>query len=110
MTSRIIETYLSAYEILCVDPKTADDQVIRRAYLSLIRDCHPDNNPEQFQLIRAAYEQLKTGEQRTAYALFEVPYTGLPTLINALIKPGSPRLPTRSLLEAVLREGMQVDG
>lgn len=44
------------WEVLGVDPDTADRDSIRRAYVSLIKRHRPDRQPERFQEIRGAYE------------------------------------------------------
>lgn len=59
-----------AYEILGV-PDDADDGVIRKRYLELIKQFTPEQHPEKFASIRTAYEQLKDLETRLAHRLFE---------------------------------------
>lgn len=40
-----------------IEPR-AEEATIRRAYLKLVRRFKPDTHPQQFQLIRQAYETL----------------------------------------------------
>lgn len=49
---------LDSYQILGVEPG-ADEDTIKRAYLKLVRQYSPEEDPEMFQKIRTAYEQLK---------------------------------------------------
>jgi ferredoxin len=53
----------SPYEVLGVDPD-ADEAAIRRAYRERAKDAHPDQggSRREFQLVRAAYEELQSGE------------------------------------------------
>lgn len=53
----------SPFEVLGVDPG-ADDEAIRRAYRDRAKDAHPDQggSRREFQLVRAAYEELQSGE------------------------------------------------
>lgn len=45
----------SCWEILGIEP-TRDKQNIKRAYARLSRNCHPEDNPEEFRQIHEAYE------------------------------------------------------
>ena len=57
------------YAVLGLD-KMADQAEIKRAYFSLIRQHPPESEPENFKLIRAAYEELKTAERRAETDIF----------------------------------------
>ncbi|RLC60870.1 MAG: hypothetical protein DRI48_11400 [Chloroflexi bacterium] len=54
----------------------ASPREIKRAYFDLVRQYSPEEQPEVFKLIRAAYEKLRTGEVRaeTDLFLFQPPY------------------------------------
>ena len=58
------------YTILGV-PADADDATIRRRYLELTREFPPEQHPEKFAAMRAAYEQVRTPDARARYRLFE---------------------------------------
>jgi curved DNA-binding protein CbpA len=58
------------YEILGV-ADDADDGVIRKRYLELVRQFPPEQHPQKFAAIRAAYEQMKDLDTRLAHRLFE---------------------------------------
>ena len=45
-------------------PADADDAAIRGRYLELIREFSPENAPERFAAIRAAFEKIQTVESR----------------------------------------------
>lgn len=53
----------SPYEILLLDPD-ADEVEIERAYRRRVKETHPDQggSAREFQLVRAAYEALTTGD------------------------------------------------
>lgn len=67
------------YVVLGVARK-ADEGEIKRAYFRLVREYSPEREPEKFQEIRAAYEQLRTPEARARTDLFllQPPAEGLP--------------------------------
>src|SRR5262249_37693393 len=60
------------YEVLGV-PRNATDEAIRMAFRRSVKACHPDHNvgdaaaEEQLRQIIAAYEMLKTPDQRAVY-------------------------------------------
>lgn len=72
------------YTILGVS-RQASEVEIKRAYFQLVREYPPEHEPEKFQEIRAAYEQLKTPERRAQTDLFllqpppEIPNRRQPT-------------------------------
>ena len=48
----------------------AGHEEIRRAYFRLVREHPPETDQEAFKVIRAAYEQLRSGEQRAKTDLY----------------------------------------
>jgi len=60
---------MDPYEILGVAPD-ADDDVIRKAYLELVRRFSPDTDPEAFKSLSNAYEQVKDEKRRLQHYLF----------------------------------------
>ena len=58
------------YQVLGLDDD-ADDETIRRRYLELVKRHPPEQQPEKFAAIRAAYESLKDLTTRVRYRLFE---------------------------------------
>lgn len=57
------------YLILQLD-RRASDAEIKRAYFQLVRQYPPEREPEKFQQVRAAYEQLRTPHKRALVDLF----------------------------------------
>ena len=51
-------------------PRTASERDAKRAYFNLVRQFSPEENPEAFKKIRAAYEKLKTAEAKAETDLF----------------------------------------
>ncbi len=60
---------MDPYEILGVAPN-ANDDVIRKAYLELVRRFSPDTDPEAFKSLSNAYEQVKDEKRRLRHYLF----------------------------------------
>lgn len=60
---------MNPYDILGI-PRTTDDEAVRKAYLELVRQHSPDRDPDRFQQISRAYEQLKDEDARLRYDLF----------------------------------------
>ncbi len=56
---------MDPYQVLNISPD-ADDQAIRQAYLAAAREFTPDQSPERFQRIAAAYEKIKDARARSA--------------------------------------------
>jgi curved DNA-binding protein CbpA len=70
----------------------ADDESIRRRYLELVRQFPPEQHPERFAAVRAAYERLKDINARVRHRLFE---QGKRDGIEELIEEISCRMPRR---------------
>jgi ferredoxin len=53
----------SPFDVLGVDPH-ADEETVERAYKRRVKESHPDHggSAEEFQAVRAAYEEIITGE------------------------------------------------
>jgi curved DNA-binding protein CbpA len=69
------------YAVLGLE-RRATQTDIKRAYFKLVREFPPEEHPEKFQEIRAAYERLKSVEERAAVDMF---------LVQA--PPDTPKLP-----------------
>lgn len=66
------------YQILGLEPG-ASQLDIKKAYFKMIRQYSPESDPEQFQKIREAYEQLKNADeepQGPVFAPFSEPFAG----------------------------------
>ncbi len=70
------------YTVLDLPPE-ADDAAIRQRYLDLTRQYPPEQHPERFAAVRAAYEKMRTLEARAQYRLFE---SGNENTIEAIIE------------------------
>jgi curved DNA-binding protein CbpA len=73
-------------------PPEADDDVIRRRYLELVRQHSPEHHAEKFAAVRAAYEQLRDQSTRLRHRLFEA---GKRETVDAIIEEVSCRRPRR---------------
>jgi len=51
-------------------PRSADQSEIRMAYFALVRQHPPEQDPETFKRIRAAYDKLRTSQRRAETDLF----------------------------------------
>jgi curved DNA-binding protein CbpA len=52
--------------------RDADDAAVKRAYFLQVRQHPPETEPQRFEAIRAAYEQLRTTEGRARANLFTI--------------------------------------
>jgi curved DNA-binding protein CbpA len=86
-------------------PPDADDAAVRAAYLTAVKTCPPERDPQRFQALRAAYEALATHRARLAQALFDAEPPTLTDLLDRVERPGAPRPPPRALFDALLRGG-----
>lgn len=80
----------------------ADDDAIKKAYLQQVREHPPERDPERFQAIRAAYEAIKTRQDRLRYRLFEQEAPDLTGLMVSALHGGSRRRPTEQQLRQLL--------
>lgn len=53
---------MNAWEILGIEP-TSDKKTIKRACAKLLKQYHPEENPEEFKQIQAAYQQCLHSDQ-----------------------------------------------
>jgi curved DNA-binding protein CbpA len=51
-------------------PRNADQAEVRAAYFALVRQHPPEQDPETFKRIRAAYDKLRTSQRRAETDLF----------------------------------------
>ncbi len=68
---------MNDYEVLGIK-ESADEKEVKRAYFRLVRQYSPEKDPEKFQQIRQAYENLKEGGGKKGPALKipEDPFAG----------------------------------
>jgi curved DNA-binding protein CbpA len=92
------------YSILNVTPDV-DDAALRRRYLELVRENPPEQCPDRFAEIRAAYEQLRDPAQRLKRQLFEIHGNeSLDDVIGELrSRARAARIPTEVLLSLTER-------
>jgi curved DNA-binding protein CbpA len=70
----------------------ADDETIRRRYLELVKRFPPEQHPEKFAAVRAAYESLRDLTTRVRHRLFEAGKNdSLDAIIQELACPKSRR-------------------
>ena len=94
---------LSPYDILGVK-ETDDDNRVREAYRRLVCQYPPEDAPELFQDIRAAYEGIATQEERDKHRLFSMSARGLLDIFALLTKVGTPTLPSSESLYQLLEK------
>jgi curved DNA-binding protein CbpA len=71
-TARVHQPDLAAsdpYRVLGL-PRTATQVEIKQAYFALIREHPPETDAENFKLIRAAYEKIKSAQRRVETDIF----------------------------------------
>lgn len=87
------------YEVLGL-AHDADEAVIRRRYLELVRQFPPDRAPERFAAIRAAYDEVRDPARRLEAQIFKPSTTdSLDTLAADLrARLVAARLPLDALL------------
>ena len=61
---------MNAWEILGIEP-TSDKKTIKRAYAKLLKQYHPEENPEKFKQIQAAYQQCLHSDQEIESISYE---------------------------------------
>jgi curved DNA-binding protein CbpA len=81
----------NAFEVLGL-PLDASDAQVRAKYLELARKFPPEQHPERFAAVRAAYEKLRDLDARARYRLFEL---GGEDTIEAIIEEAACTTPRR---------------
>ena len=61
---------MNAWEILGIEP-TSDKKTIKSAYAKLLKQYHPEENPEKFKQIQAAYQQCLHSDQEIESVSYE---------------------------------------
>ena len=61
---------MNAWEILGIEP-TKDKKEIKKAYARLLKQYHPEENPEKFKQIQAAYQQCLHSDQEIESVSYE---------------------------------------
>jgi len=61
---------MNAWEILGIEP-TKDKKEIKKAYARLLKQYHPEENPEEFKQIQAAYQQCLHSDQEIESVSYE---------------------------------------
>lgn len=61
---------MNAWEILGIEP-TSDKKTIKRAYAKLLKQYHPEENPEKFKQIQAAYQHFLHSDQEIESVSYE---------------------------------------
>jgi curved DNA-binding protein CbpA len=80
-------------------PPGADDTAVRSRYLELVRRHPPEQAPERFAAVRAAYERLRDRDARLRHRLFDA---GRADTIDALIEEAVCRSRRRRVMLAEL--------
>ncbi len=61
---------MNAWEILGIEP-TSDKKEIKKAYAKLLKQYHPEENPEKFKQIQAAYQHCLHSDQEIESVSYE---------------------------------------
>ena len=61
---------MNCWEVLGIEP-TSDEKEIKKAYARLLKQYHPEENPEEFKQIQAAYQQCLHPDQEVESVSYE---------------------------------------
>ena len=89
---------MNAWEILGIEP-TSDKKTIKRAYAKLLKQYHPEENPEEFKQIQADYQQCLHSDQEIESVSFEqnkqdIKTQPISTKEDTIIPPPIPKVKT----------------
>jgi len=85
------------FEVLDIND-SADDEQIKKAYLSKVRQHPPERDPDGFRRVRAAYEAVRTRKDRMAYRLFHHGQPDLKVLSDKWLTGNDVKRPAEQLL------------
>ena len=89
---------MNAWEVLGIEP-TSDKKEIKKAYARLLKQYHPEENPEEFKQIQAAYQQCLHQDQEIESVSFEqnkqdIKTQTISTKEDTIIPPPIPKVET----------------
>ena len=89
---------MNAWKVLGIEP-TSDKKEIKKAYARLLKQYHPEENPEEFKQIQAAYQQCLHLDQEIESASFEqnkqdIKTQPISTKEDTIIPPPIPKVET----------------
>lgn len=89
---------MNAREVLGIDP-TSDKKEIKKAYARLLKQYHPEENPEEFKQIQAAFQQCLHQDQEIESVSFEqnkqdIKTQPISTKEDTIIPPPIPKVET----------------
>lgn len=89
---------MNAWKVLGIEP-TSDKKEIKKAYARLLKQYHPEENPEEFKQIQAAYQQCLHQDQEIESASFEqnkqdIKTQPISTKEDTIIPPPIPKVET----------------
>lgn len=92
---------MNAWEILGIEP-TKDKKEIKKAYARLLKQYHPEENPEEFKQIQAAYQQCLHPNQEIESVSYEqnieskqdIQTQSISTKEDTIIPPPIPKVET----------------
>ena len=89
---------MNTWEVLGIEP-TSDKKEIKKAYARLLKQYHPEENPEEFKQIQAAYQQCLHPDQEIESVSFEqnkqdIKTQTISTKEDTIIPPPIPKVET----------------
>lgn len=93
----------SPYTILGVS-EMADDEAIKKAYLTKVKQHPPDLDPDRFQRIRAAFETIRDKKSRLHHRLFHIPESDVDGLAARVLDKMRPTRPSAEKITAYLAD------
>lgn len=89
------------YRILGL-PADADDAAVEAAYLECVKRSPPEADPRRFEVVREAYDKLKTKRLRLAYVLFDATPPTVEDVLERATPRRAPERPDAALFKALL--------
>ena len=97
------------FELLQLD-QDCDDAAVKQSYIAMVRRFPPEQFPEDFQRIRAAYEAVKTEKDRLALILFDQTLPTVNEIILDVQEQSSPDRPNLKTLQKLLAASVKQAG
>ncbi len=99
------------FEILDIS-EDSEDEIVKKAYLRMVKRYPPERCPEEFQRIRTAYERIRTRKDRLRFALFDISLPDREELIVDIRAGRKGKRPNIDMVQALLKTSVmrQMDG
>ena len=87
-------------------PEECDDQMVKSAYLQMVKLYPPEQHPARSHEARSAFEAIKTHRDRVAFHLFHPHQADISRLFESVFSNVTPGIPAKTDLLKFFTDGL----